>query len=471
MPNLSSEAVSNRKGGLKEWTRLRVICWYFNWGVTFLASVICMIPLMAYGEQQREGYPVGDFAALQKFSNGSTLNNVQIKALTDDGTFSVDSYQLILISALNMGCALPSAMDLIVDIFAVLTEKEGDKSSSQDIVRLSLLERAAFLFGVLCNGAYLFFPPTWNIMLVANVNNVFNNYSAFIQVVPITIFLERSTHAFTPLWTSFLVFTLALSESIWCMTYMGVTHAMFLKMDVVNVVCYGLSTWGTLLTIIWCFVKTVRQYQWGKGFGVRENADGKVLSVYEDFNMNQVPALHMTALACSLIVCFVWYFLLAAITFEQSNLLNTLFILSACLVMVIEMRVRANEVREGLGKIELVQKLAAKEAEVERSAHRMEKAAKDLERAAKEREQAAKEREMQLTRELQENIANSAHDMKSPTCALSLAVDSLLDSFYGKTRIDKDGCTMTIETLKGMMHTLSSLNMIINRSVVRVTIP
>ena len=301
-------------------------------------------------------------------------------------------------------------------------------------------------------------------MIVANINNVFNNYCAFIQIVPITIFLERSTHAFSPLWTSFLVFTLALSESIWCMTYMGVSHAMFLKMDMVNVVCYGLSTWGTLLTIIWCFVKTLRQYKWGKGFGERESADGSVLSVYEDFNMNQVPALHMTALAISLIVCFVWYYLLAAITFVESNLLNTLFILAACMVMVIEMRVRANEVREGLEKIELVQKLAAKEAEVERSAHRMAKAAKDI-------EQAAKEREMQLTLELQENIANSAHDMKSPTCALSLAVDSLLDSFYGKTRIDKDGCTMTIETLKGMMHTLSSLNMIINRSVVRVIIP
>ena len=465
MSNLSVS--SNRKGGLKEWTRLRVICWYFNWIVTLTASVVCMIPLIAYGGKQTEGYPSGDFAALQKFSNGTMLNNAQIKAITDDGIWSVSSYQNVLISALNLGIAIPSTMDLMVDIFVDLTEKRGDKSSSQDIVRLSLLERAAFLLGVICNGVYLFFPPSWNIMIVYNVNNVFNNYSAFIQIVPITIFLERSTHAFTPLWTSFLVLTLALSESIWCMTYMGVTHAQFLQMDMVNVVCYGLSTWGTLLTILFCFVKTMRQYRWGSGIGERYNEDGTILSVYEDFNLNQVPALHMIALACSLIVCFVWYYLLAAITFVESNLLNTLFILAACMVMVIEMRVRANEVREGLDKIELVQELAAKEAAVQRSAHRMEKAAKEIEKSGKEREQAAKEREMQLTLELQENIANSAHDIKSPTCALSLAVDSLLDSFHGKTRIDKDGCTMTIETLKGMMHTLSSLNMIINRSVVR----
>ena len=458
MSNLSTKPQQNNPRttttkGLKGWTRLRVICWYFNWIVTLIASIICMIPLMAFGEQQREGYPVGDYAALQKFSNGSTLTNVQIKALTDDGTFSVDSYQNILISALNMGCALPSTMDLLVDIFVALTEKEGEKSSSKDIVRLSLLERAAFLLGVLCNGAYLFFPPTWNIMLVDNVNNVFNNYCAFIQVVPITIFLERSTHAFTPLWTSFLVFTLALSESIWCMTYMGVTHAMFLKMDTVNIVCYGLSTWGTLLTILWCFVTTMRQYKWGGGFGVRENADGTVLSAYEDFNTNRVPALHMTALAISLIVCFVWYYLLAAITFVQSNLLNTLFILAACLVMVIEMRVRANEVREGLEKIELVQKLT------------------EMEKAEKEKEKSARIREAQLTLELNENIASSAHDLKSPACALSLAVDSLIGSFYGKSHIDKNGCHMTLVTLTGMMQSLSALNIIINRSVVRMLSP
>ena len=86
--------------------------------------------------------------------------------------------------------------------------------------------------------------------------------------------------------------------------------------------------------------------------------------------------------------------------------------------------------------------------------------------ALAEKEKAAKDREIQLTQELQENITNSAHDMKSPACALALAVDSLVSSFYGKTHIDKDGCKMAMETMKGMMHTLSSLNTLINRSVV-----
>ena len=74
---------------------------------------------------------------------------------------------------------------------------------------------------------------------------------------------------------------------------------------------------------------------------------------------------------------------------------------------------------------------------------------------------------MQLTQELQENIANSAHDMKSPACALSLAVGSLISTFHGKTRVDENGCELTMVTLIGMMQSLSALNMIINRSVVR----
>ena len=74
---------------------------------------------------------------------------------------------------------------------------------------------------------------------------------------------------------------------------------------------------------------------------------------------------------------------------------------------------------------------------------------------------------MELTLGLNQNIANTAHDMKSPACALSLAVGSLISAFHGKTRIEREGCKFAMETLTGMMHTLSSLNTIINRSVVR----
>ena len=346
-------------GRFKRWylwlktSKLREKLWYFNWSVVFVATVICMIPLFTYAQPQREGHPVGDFSYLQKKTNATTLDNNRIHVLTDDQTFAVDQYATILISALNLGVALPSAFDLFVDIFVAIFRKTNDQPK-KEIVRLSLLERSVFLFGVICNGVYLFFPSDWNIMVISNINNVFNNLSALIQNVPILIFLERSTEAFSPLLTSFLVLTLSLSEVMWCCTYLDVTPNMRVIFRNVNITCYGLSTFGTVLTILWCLYGCLRHHRWFRWCRPVDRKDDitPVLDAYENFNVNQVPALHMVSLAVSMVVCFVWYYVLSNITNNESYILNTLFILAACLVMVIEMRVRANEVKHGVDLLE-----------------------------------------------------------------------------------------------------------------------
>ena len=93
-----------------------------------------------------------------------------------------------------------------------------------------------------------------------------------------------------------------------------------------------------------------------------------------------------------------------------------------------------------------------------------------------------------MRQELQENIANSAHDIKSPTtalgekhlhshvtaistslihptCLLGLAVESLLDALDNNKPITVARRHQVVETLHGMAHTISALTMIINRSV------
>ena len=66
---------------------------------------------------------------------------------------------------------------------------------------------------------------------------------------------------------------------------------------------------------------------------------------------------------------------------------------------------------------------------------------------------------------MQENIANSAHDIKSPTTALGLAVESLLDALDNNVPVTEEKRQQIIESLHGMEHTVSALTMIINRSV------
>ena len=59
--------------------------------------------------------------------------------------------------------------------------------------------------------------------------------------------------------------------------------------------------------------------------------------------------------------------------------------------------------------------------------------------------------------------------MKSPTCALGLAVESLLDALDNNKPLSETVRHRVIDTLHGMAHTISTVNMIINRSVVRVS--
>ena len=325
----------------------------FNWAIVFVATIICMIPLFIYAQQQREGHPVGDFSYLQSKTNETTLNNNQIKLLTDDQTFSVDQYATILISALNLGVAIPSTFDLFVDMFVAIFEKTNDQPK-KEIVRLSLLERAVFLFGVICNGVYMFFPSDWNIMVVSNIYNVFNNLACMLQAAPILIFLMRSTKAFPPLWTSFLVLTLALGTTTYIISLLYPSTYMHKFFNLMNIACFGLSTWGTVLTILWCLYGCLRHHRWFRWFRPVETKEDvtPVVDAYENFNTNQVPALHMFALIVTMVVCFVWYYVLSALTANESYVLNALFILAACLVMVIEMRVRANEVKHGVDLLE-----------------------------------------------------------------------------------------------------------------------
>ena len=60
---------------------------------------------------------------------------------------------------------------------------------------------------------------------------------------------------------------------------------------------------------------------------------------------------------------------------------------------------------------------------------------------------------------------NSAHDLKSPTTALSLAVESLLDTLDSDEPVSEAERQRIVETLHGMSHTIDALTMIINRTV------
>ena len=333
----------------------RTVVRMINWFLVFSSIIIFNIPLFMNANEQANGHPTGDYAYLSALlPNATTFDNALIKKVEkqyigDDGIWLIDSLQYNVMSAINLGIAIPSTMDLIVDIGNDIFSPPVETDSSKHVVRMSNLERSVFLFGVICNGFYMFFPwTTMNIMVANNINNVFNNLSVILQIAPVLLFLERSTSSFPPLWTLFLNLCLCIGCDLYAISLLypvsWFVHTGYKPIFVL----YSISTWGVILSCGRCFFMYLRD----KGYvllpGDVPNEELQYMDAYQDFNLYQVPALHMIGLIIEMLVCFVWYYLLSDMSNSVNVLLNVLFILSASLVIVVEMRIRANEVQESL---------------------------------------------------------------------------------------------------------------------------
>jgi hypothetical protein len=277
---------------------------FINWFLVFASVFVYNIPLFMNANAQANGHAVGNYAYLSALlPNATTFDNALIKKVEernvgDDGIWLIDTLQYNVMSAINLGIAIPSTMDLMVDIFNIFFFPPVTEDKHKHVVRMSLLERAVFLFGVICNGFYLFFPwTTMNIMVANNVNNVFNNLAVILQIAPVMLFLERSTNSFPPLWTLFLNLCLCIGVDIYAISLLY-PISWFLHQGYRPIfVLYSISTWGVVLSCGRCFFVYLRD----KGFlllpGDVPNADVQFMDIYEDFNTYQVPALHMVGLS------------------------------------------------------------------------------------------------------------------------------------------------------------------------------
>ena len=77
--------------------------------------------------------------------------------------------------------------------------------------------------------------------------------------------------------------------------------------------------------------------------------------------------------------------------------------------------------------------------------------------------------EKQINAELQANITNSAHDIRSPCCAVSLAIDSLMSNelLLKEQQYSSELIDVNVSIIESISQTLSSIIMIVDRTMVR----
>ena len=341
---LPSSSLSDRRGD--QWCSIR-------WTMVFVSTILSLVPLFIVGTSQREGIPIGEFGYLAtSMSASGTLDDAAFNSQTDDAVHLSKSFEFARVMGPYLGIALPVMMDVIVDIYAFVTQP----MRANNVLRLSLLERVVFVVGVFVNGLYLLFPLNWNPMLMFTIQSIFANINTLLTAAPIVIFLERSTDVMTPLLTTVLIillcsgivalnFTFLLVTDLTSMTYV----ALYTYSEVSLSICFG----SIILACFWSLFCYLSTNHWlYQCFGWNASTVGKSLDdeldPFKKFSVYKVPALHMIALCTMCGINIYWFNTPTIIPVRNVSLLNLLLLFSTSLILTIEMRVRQNEVMHGL---------------------------------------------------------------------------------------------------------------------------
>ena len=268
-----------------------------------------------------------------------------------------------------LGIVLPATLDLLIDIYNLIrsTSDRYKQQMVSKVVRMSLLERSVFLLGCSLNGLYLFFPFKWNIMILYYIKDVFAGMTTILTAAPVLIFLERSTKAFNPLFVTTLLVIIqsgGICQQFASMMISDPTNLTFNTLNVYKSACVTAFGCLFLARCIWSWLKYIHKTDVFRtvlvtlGFstylpGLKANHIGHDLNEYEEFELTGVPALHMAALFVQCVIDIYWYNCdYATLTLQSNMVLNILFLISTAFVLVIEMRVRQNEVFSGLAQLE-----------------------------------------------------------------------------------------------------------------------
>ena len=320
----------------KKWKDTLVI---IDWTMVFVSVIISLLPILINCDQQRRGYPSGYFADILNHSNQTTPVDTAtvLSIITDDDLVKGSNFETALIVGPFLGMCLPALLDLLIDLYVIMTQPTIETNSLK-IVRLSLLERFVFIVGVVCNAFYFLFPMDWNVMVLYTIRQVMVNLNTLLSTAPLIMFLERTTSAFSPFFTSLVICLLSLGGAMSCFQYNLAYDTMSFRIVNVDYQYLLLATYILIISAcLWSFLQSLLSEKKNQHF-----------DPFHNFTVNHVPACHMVALCLICAVSMCWYLSVSKLPTSTNNILWTLLLFASSLVFVIEMRIRQNEFTHGL---------------------------------------------------------------------------------------------------------------------------
>ena len=315
--------------------------------ITIIVAFFCLTPLFYADDIKVSGHD-------------QAIRNIQYHVFSNPSIFA--PFFVVLIPLADLLLDYPSR---IAAYFK--KEKEFNKTipESTVVIRLTDIERLLFIIGIAIQSTVGFLPQRTNVVVLSLVHECTNNTSVVLTVGPILAFLSRCTSTFTPLRSLIILSTVALGLCIISISFFirwnnqQWTNLLFTGSLVIT------TAWAIyIILILICVYKYCREKMiWDrqvwlmrlrKPFGssppTAKNGD-QMVDTDSELYTNYIPALHMIAsitIACAN----------AAVSYNPDHSevgsyekQSYLVLLAEITVLVIELRIRKNEIARGLVRV------------------------------------------------------------------------------------------------------------------------
>lgn len=308
--------------------------------LTAVGGAICLSPLF--------------FLNIQKFGEGAV--NYQQPA--------TNLFFVIIIPAADLLLDIPAHC---FSYFYRVPKKNRMPVKASVVSRLTDFERALFILGVAIQTIVSSHPSKEALSDAAIIESSVNNCSVFLTLGPIIIFLNRCTLTFTWLRTFSILFTGFIGLTFYTVSYYCLSqekntsyNAIFFIGDVTVTAC-GLILLLTILRSavsylqekLKCPVATLffrRLLVSPKIHQEEEVEDDSSNTVDNDRELysNYIPALHMLSLFVMGMANVYWKYARQSDETESLKIRNYITLGAQIMVLVIELRIRKNEIARGL---------------------------------------------------------------------------------------------------------------------------
>lgn len=315
-----------------------------------LTAFFCLVPIFWYENKDINGntYVVDDI----------------INSKLEDADFRLE-----VVMTASFCVAIVPAIDLLLDLpskffdFLYPTDRMNEKVLDNNVVRLNEIERFLFIFGIILQSTLGILPLDMDVLHLKVIITCTFNSSKLLILCPIVCFLERTTTTFTK-WRTFMIISLGSISMVFLTTSYLVggrnpSYEMLLLTELVFSSVSGIIFMGLILL---CALKFCRSHL-ATSDSRRKCTEiiSKLLHPHSstslrnsaatgdsDLYTNYIPALHMLSSVIIAYALLTGTFTRDKDTAHREERRHLIMLAAEILVLVIELRIRKNEIARGL---------------------------------------------------------------------------------------------------------------------------